>query len=144
MIAQSNGQLSLPYIESDRVRIVPFLSILHLSSVGFKDFYSSGSLILEQFMKNDEWFTSWQTIQGGQFNLHAWDFSRLYFDIISLNICVLFISFYKTKVGISYYLLTFVRFTDSLSSFFCCQDMYLNVHLTLTFQRHKQFCPQVQ
>lgn len=44
----------------DRVGIVPFLSI---KNVGLEKFFSPGSLVLEQFMKNDGWFTSWQAVQ---------------------------------------------------------------------------------
>lgn len=33
----------------------------------------------------------------GQFNLHPWDFSWLHCDIMSLNICVLFISYSRKQ-----------------------------------------------
>ena len=52
------------HIRGDRFRIVSFLNInkyaLHFSSVGLENFYSPGSLILEQFfMKNGGGFSSW-------------------------------------------------------------------------------------
>lgn len=56
-------------MRGDRFRIVSFLNIekiyaLHFSSIGLENFYSPGSLILEQFfVKNDKRFASWQAVQ---------------------------------------------------------------------------------
>lgn len=71
---------------------------MHFSSIGLETF------IYPWFINT--WtviYEKWWTIYfmagctDGQFNLHLWDFSWLNFDIMSLNICVLFMSYARKQ-----------------------------------------------